>query len=116
MRTELTHIPVWLIFGSAVICCCAFKTLGENLRTARLRRELTIQEIAQRIGTGPRAVADAEKGKPTTAIAIYVGLLWALGLIEHLGDVAAPGKDEEGLALSFSRKRARSKETLDNDF
>ncbi len=94
----------------------AIKTLGANLRTARLRRGLTIQEVAERIGAGSRAVADAEKGKPSTAIAVYVGLLWALDLIEQLGNVASPGQDEEGLALSFSRSRARRKETLDNDF
>lgn len=92
------------------------KTLGANLRTARLRRGLTIEEIGQRTGVGRRAVMDAEKGKPSTAIAVYVGLLWALDLIGQLDDVAAPGKDEEGLALSVSRSRARRKETLDNDF
>ena len=41
----------------------ALKHLGANLRTARLRRNLTIQDVAEKIGTGPRAVGDAEKGK-----------------------------------------------------
>ena len=94
----------------------ALKTLGANLRVARLLRGLTVYEIGQRIGAGRRAVADAERGKPTTAIAVYVALLWALGLIDHLADVAAPGKDAEGLARSLTRKRARRKEAIDNDF
>ena len=38
----------------------ALKTLGANIRTARLRRNLTIGEMAEKIGTGERAVADAE--------------------------------------------------------
>ena len=92
------------------------KRLGANLRTARLRRGLSIQEIAEKIGAGTRAVADAEKGKPSTGIAAYVGLLWALDLLHQIQDVAAPETDKEGLALSMSRQRARRKEELDNDF
>lgn len=94
----------------------AIRSLGVNLRTARLRRGLTIQEIGEKIGAGTRAVADAEKGKPSTGIAVYVGLLWALDLIDHMQDVASPENDKEGLALSMSRQRARRKEGLDNDF
>ena len=45
----------------------ALKRLGENLRLARTRRKLTIEEVAEKIGTGPRAVMDAEKGRPSTA-------------------------------------------------
>ena len=92
--------------------------LGANLRTARLRRNLTIGDMAQKIGTGRRAVADAEKGKPSTGIAVHVAMLWALDLLEPLADVAAPEKDEQGqsLALSRERVRARPKARLDNDF
>ena len=36
------------------------KRLGANLRTARLRRNLTIDDMAEKIGTGERAVANAE--------------------------------------------------------
>jgi transcriptional regulator with XRE-family HTH domain len=95
------------------------KRLGSNLRIARLRRNLTIQQVAEKIGTGPRAVADAEKGKLSTGIGIYTALLWAYDLLQQLSDVAAPSKDDEGqtLALSNERERARrSDEGLDNDF
>ncbi len=94
------------------------KRLGANLRTARLRRNLTIDDMAQKIGTGPRAVADAEKGKPSTGIAIYAAMLWALDLLEQMADVAVPEKDEQGQALALSRERARArpKTELDNDF
>mgnify|MGYP001612705797 CR=1 FL=1 len=94
------------------------KRLGANLRTARLRRNLTIAQLAERIGTGERAVADAEKGKPSTGIAVYMALLWALDLLEHMADVAAPERDDEGqtLALARERGRARPKAELANDF
>ena len=96
----------------------AMKRLGANLRTARLRRNLTIADMAEKIGTGDRAVADAEKGKPSTGIAVYAAMLWALGLLDQMADVAVPEKDEEGqtLALSRERARARPKAGLNNDF
>jgi hypothetical protein len=74
--------------------------------------------MAQRIGTGARAVADAEKGKPSTSIAVYAAMLWALQLLDQMTDVAAPEHDDEGqtLALARERARARPRAELRNDF
>jgi transcriptional regulator with XRE-family HTH domain len=96
----------------------ALKDLGQNLRTARLRRNLTIQEVADKIGTGPRAVMDAEKGKASTGIAIYAALLWAYDLLAPFNALAHPSADEEGLALARGRdrERARKSNELDDDF
>lgn len=96
----------------------AIKRLGANLRTARLRRNLTIEEIGEKIGTGPRAVSDAEKGKISTGIAVYTALLWAYDLLGPMNELADPALDDEGLSLSFSkeRARARAKKELDDDF
>ena len=49
------------------------KRLGANLRTARLRRHLTIEDLAEKIGTGVRAVADAEHGKASASVNQDVG-------------------------------------------
>jgi DNA-binding XRE family transcriptional regulator len=96
----------------------ALKKLGGDLKTARLRRNLTSQEAAQKIGTSRFAVADAEKGKPSTGIAVYAALLWAYGLVDRLADLADPGKDEEGTRLALVREpaRARHRRKLSNDF
>jgi transcriptional regulator with XRE-family HTH domain len=96
----------------------AIKRLGTNLRTARLRRNLTIEEIGTKIGTGPRAVSDAEKGKVSTSIAVYTALLWAYDLLGPMSELADPVLDEEGLSLSLlrERSRARAKVELDDDF
>lgn len=96
----------------------ALRDLGANLRLARLRRNLTAEEVAQRIGAGRRAVSDAEHGKTTTSMATYAALLWAYGLLDDLGRLADPARDEEGLALerSSGRARARRGEALDSDF
>jgi transcriptional regulator with XRE-family HTH domain len=94
------------------------RKLGGDLKTARLRRNLTAQEVAEKIGTSRFAVADAEKGKPSSSVAVYAALLWAYGLIDRLTDLADPNTDEEGTRLSRSREpeRARHHRRLDNDF
>ena len=94
--------------------------LGVNLRTARLRRNLTIEGVAQKIGTGPRAVMDAEKGQPGTSAAVYVALLWSYDLLGPMSELADPARDTEGLALDRAHGRARPRkgasEALDSDF
>lgn len=94
------------------------RILGDSLRVARLRRNMTISEVAQRIGTGPRAVMDAEKGKPSSGIAVFAALLWLYDLLDQLGDVCEPSTDRVGLALESirERKRARKRKDLNNDF
>ena len=96
----------------------AITRLGRDLRTARLRRNLTISDVADKIGTGPRAVMDAEKGKPSTGIAVFAALLWAYDLLGPFDALADPLSDREGLALdrSSGRVRARSGKGIDNDF
>jgi transcriptional regulator with XRE-family HTH domain len=96
----------------------ALKALGMNLRTARIRRKMTIDDVAERIGTGPRAVMDAEKGKPSTGIVVYMALLWVYGLLAPVENLAEPTKDKEGLARESGtgRSRARKSGGLDNDF
>ncbi len=96
----------------------AITRLGRDLRTARLRRNLTIDEVAAKIGTGPRAVMGAEKGKLSTGIAVYAALLWAYDLLRPFGTLADPLADSDGFALDqlSGRERARSGKGLDNDF
>ena len=96
----------------------AIKVLGQNLRTARIRRKMTIEDAAERIGTGPRAVMDAEKGKPSTGIVAYAALLWLYGLLGPFEELADPAKDKEGMAREPARERARAGKSrnLNNDF
>jgi transcriptional regulator with XRE-family HTH domain len=96
----------------------ALTRLGENLRTARIRRSLTIDEVAQKIGTGRRAVMDAEKGKASTTVGVYAALLWVYDLLQPLNDVADPTKDEQGLALASAKEKTRVRKSagLDSNF
>lgn len=96
----------------------ALRTLGGNIRIARLRRRLRMDEVAERMGVSRYTVADVERGKPGTSAAAYLGALWAVGLLEHVRDVAAPERDEPGKALERASlpRRVRGRRRLDNDF
>ncbi len=96
----------------------ALERLGRNLRTARLRRRLRQEELARRVGVSRFVIADIEKGKATPGIAAHLGMLWVLGLLPHLQEVADPDRDEEGRALERARtpRTARRTRTLSDDF
>jgi transcriptional regulator with XRE-family HTH domain len=96
----------------------ALKTVGRNLRTARVRRGLTVGDAAQKIGTGYRAVMDAERGKPSTGVVVYAALLWLYDLLPAFEDLGNPLKDAHGLALARRKQpvRARKAKGLSNDF
>jgi transcriptional regulator with XRE-family HTH domain len=93
--------------------------LGRNIRTARLRRKLRLEDLAARVGLSRYVMSDIEKGKPTTAVAGYIGALWALGLTDELRNIGDPDRDAVGKAFEGSRapttapKRTKA---LDNDF
>ena len=96
----------------------ALKRLGADLRTARLRRNLTLETVASKIGTGVRAVRDAEAGRPGASAAAYAALLWTYDLLGPLSQIADPAQDKEGLAHERQRQRQRAhpKKGLDDDF
>jgi transcriptional regulator with XRE-family HTH domain len=93
--------------------------IGRNIKTARLRRRLRLEDLAERVGLSRYVMSDIEKGKPTTAVAAYIGALWALGLTGGLGDIADPDSDSEGKALEAlhaPKTAPKRKKALDNDF
>jgi transcriptional regulator with XRE-family HTH domain len=96
----------------------SLKRLGANLRIARIRRSFTIEDVAERIGTGPRAVMDAERGRPTTGMVVYAALLWLYDRVHALDTLADPRADDVGFSLDLAHKRTRvrKKRAIDNDF
>ena len=96
----------------------ALRQLGANLRTARLARNLSMDDVAAKLGVGRRAIAFAEAGKPGTAIGLYLGLMWVYGLLSQVQELADPAHDYE--VLRAARKRAHAypsrKGALANDF
>ena len=62
--------------------------LGENIRLARLRRDLSAAQVAERAGIGRNAVMKIEKGDEGVSIGAYLRVLIVLGLEQDLFRVA----------------------------
>lgn len=96
----------------------ALTRLGRNIKTARLRRRLGRAQLAEKIGISRYVMADIERGKATTAIAAYLGALWALGLLRQMDELADPDSDLEGKTLESARSptTAPKRKAYDDDF
>ena len=88
------------------------QVVGEQIKLARLRRNLSIAQVAERATCSPLTVSRIEKGVPTVAIGIYLRVLYTLQLDD---DILSLAKDDElGRALQdmnmIPRKRASKKD------
>ena len=86
--------------------------VGEQIKLARLRRNLSIAQIAERATCSPLTVSRVEKGSPSVSFGIYARVLYALHLEDDLLHIA--GEDELGRRLQdlslTQRRRASKKE------
>ena len=71
--------------------------VGEQIRLARLRRNLSVVQVAECTTCSPLTVSRIEKGVPTVAIGIYLRILYALRLDDDILWLAK--KDTLGRAL-----------------
>ena len=67
------------------------KSMGEQIRIARLRRKLPAEVVAERAGVSRQTIDALEKGSPSVSIGILANVLLALGLHE---DILLIAKDE----------------------
>lgn len=58
--------------------------VGEQIKLARLRRNLSVAQVAERATCSPLTVSRIEKGIPTVAIGIYMRVLYALQLDDDI--------------------------------
>ena len=56
------------------------RTLGENLKLARLRRKYSAEMVAQRAGITRKTLAGVERGDSTVAIGTYARVMQVLRL------------------------------------
>ena len=89
------------------------KPMGEQIKLARLRRNLTVELVAERAGISRASLWNVEKGSPSVAIGIYAAVLHALNNMDK--DLLLVAKDDvmgrkmQDLNLPI-RKRAPRKE------
>ena len=86
--------------------------VGEQIKLARLRRNLCVAQVAERATCSPLTIKNKEKGMSTVAIGIYLRVLYALQLDEDILLLAKEdklGKSLQDLTLK-NRERASKKE------
>jgi len=86
--------------------------LGYRVRLARIRRGMSIAEVAAKAGINRNTLNALELGKHGVAMGVYVTVLWALGLDKTLDGVAHPDADTHGKTLEASRRPARVRKSL----
>ena len=84
--------------------------VGEQIKLARLRRNLSVAQIAERATCSPLTVSRIEKGASTVAIGIYLRVLYALQLDDDILWLAKEDKLGKALQdLSLKTRRRASK-------
>ena len=78
---------------------------GEDLRLARLRRQLSAEVVAERAGISRATLVKIEAGDPSVAMGSYFQVLRVMGLEQGFSSLAAD--DEMGRKLQDLELRPR---------
>ena len=68
------------------------KTMGEQIKLARLRRDLSVELVSERAGISRSSLWKVESGNPAVAMGIYAAVLHALGSMDS--DLLLVAKDD----------------------
>jgi transcriptional regulator with XRE-family HTH domain len=77
----------------------ALETLGANIKTARLKRRISVKGFAERVGVSESTVTRLEKGDDGVSIGTLAMACLVLGEIERISDFLDAGSDDTGLLL-----------------
>jgi DNA-binding XRE family transcriptional regulator len=77
----------------------ALRKLGEDIRDARRRRRIPAAIAAERASISRMTLLKIEKGDPGVALGIYATVLFVMGMVDRLSEVADPRHDSVGLQL-----------------
>ncbi len=84
--------------------------MGENIRLARLRRDLTTTQVAERAGIGRNAVGKIEKGDEGVSPGAYLRVLIVLGLEQDIFRIAeedALGRKLQDAGLTVGKRASK---------
>lgn len=87
----------------------ALKKLGGDLREARKRRRIPMRLASERAGISRTTLDKIENGDEGVSFGGYARILFVLGMIDRLGELADSRFDKLGLALEAEKlpKRIR---------
>lgn len=74
----------------------ALKKLGADLKEARIKRRLTMALVEERAGITHITLSKVEKGDAGVSMGIYAKVMFVLGLIDNIYNLAEPNNDTVG--------------------
>jgi transcriptional regulator with XRE-family HTH domain len=77
----------------------AIRKLGRDIRDARRRRRIPAAILAERASISRTTLHKVEQGDAGVSLGIYATVLFVLGMIDRLGELADPKHDAVGLEL-----------------
>ena len=91
----------------------ALHKLGHDIRDARRRRRIPAAVVAERASISRTTLVKIEKGDPGVGFGIYATVLFVMGMVERLADLADPRSDTVGRQLEEEHlpQRIRGKGT-----
>jgi hypothetical protein len=81
----------------------ALRKLGRDIRDARRRRRIPSAILAERTSVSRMTLFKVEKGDAGVAFGTYATVLFVLGMLDRLADVADPRYDTLGRELEEER-------------
>ncbi|MCC0807466.1 helix-turn-helix transcriptional regulator [Methylobacterium sp. W2] len=84
----------------------ALEALATSIRLARLRRNITQAEFAERMGVARLSVVSLEKGRPGVTVGTLLKAMTVLGYTDRIGALLAADPIGDGMAMVSGRQRA----------
>lgn len=84
--------------------------MGENIKMARLRRDLSLKAVAERAGLALNTVVAIEKGSPGSSIGAIASVLQSLSLAEDISFIAKDdllGRRLQDLKINPKRRASK---------
>ncbi len=81
----------------------ALRKLGHDIRDARRRRRIPVAILAERASISRMTLNKVENGDPGVSVRAYATVLFTLGMVNRLANVADPRNDTVGLELEEER-------------
>lgn len=86
------------------------RKLGRDISDARKRRRVPTRVLAERASISRTTLLKLEKGDPGVSIGIFARVLFSLGMLDRLTDLADVLHDLSGIALDAERLPQRVRE------
>lgn len=93
----------------------ALHKIGQDISAARKRRRITMAMLAERAGCTRVTLSNVEKGSPNVSMGHYATILFTLGMLDVLAEIAHSDEIGQMLEIANLPKRVRSRKTKTNN-